>query len=421
MPHDRDLSPKPTASEPSSAAVVSESPAASESTTFTSSGPVPPVASSAGSSAPAPPSASERAYGAASGPGVAAGPVVAPADAMVTRLNSGDLDEHQLNQLTPDQVAQVDSAGAAPRNILQRAMHESWHHAKEVLLAPGGNAPARQALMRKLWEFRQWHHELILQRTKDDPSLGKDGLKEWKSAGSKTLTSDIDVNLKGTKTEQAVAVFNRKFKADGGGWAHEAGVVYDVNVYALDFMHKDTFSGLAEEGGEISPHKFGQTDAASGAPLPDPATRGAAKEGAREGSAGGGVGAHSDILGPRMVQADAGLQRVWSLVKMRLYMTGAEWAEYVRDAQVPEAGLEFLPPEDRAPSKNSSRTPQSLVLGNALDAPANRGDGRPPSLLGAYWFRLGSQIRSGMPRMVRWPRKTSDQNVTANEELALAA
>ena len=75
-------------------------------------------------------------------------------------------------------------------------------------------------LMAKLWEFRQWHHELILQRTQKE--VGKEGLSEWAAAGSTTLTSDIDVNLKGNKTEQAVAVFNRLFKADG--FEHEPGV-----------------------------------------------------------------------------------------------------------------------------------------------------------------------------------------------------
>src|SRR5690349_20147632 len=38
-----------------------------------------------------------------------------------------------------------------------------------------------------------------------------------------------------------------------------------------------------------------------------------------------------------MVAADADLQRVWSLVKMRLYMTGAQWTQYLRDAEVPAA------------------------------------------------------------------------------------
>ncbi len=43
------------------------------------------------------------------------------------------------------------------------------------------------------------------------------------------------------------------------------------------------------------------------------------------------------------------------------------------------------------------------------------------ALLGAYWFRPGGYVRGGMPRMVRWPRKSPDQKITATQELALAA
>ena len=41
--------------------------------------------------------------------------------------------------------------------------------------------------------------------------------------------------------------------------------------------------------------------------------------------------------------------------------------------------------------------------------------------LGAYWFRPDRHVRGGMPRMIRWPRKKSDQKLSANQELALAA
>ena len=115
---------------------------------------------------------------------------------------------------------------------------------------PAASKDWRELLMAKLREFRQWHHDLILRRTQADPAIGRAGLTEWKAAGSTTLTSDFDVNLKGNKTELAVAVFNRLFKADG--WEHEAGVVYDVNVYAVDFMHKDIFRGLAEQKGKTT-------------------------------------------------------------------------------------------------------------------------------------------------------------------------
>ena len=243
------------------------------------------------------------------------------------RLWSPGVTEADLQEMTVPQAAQVRPMGSAPRNILKHALHESWHHAKDVLLAaePARNKTARELLMAKLWEFRQWHHEAILRQTQADASIGKEGLSDWKAAGSTTLTSDIDVNLKGSRTELAVGVFNRLFRADG--WAHEAGVVYDVNVYAMDFMHGDTFKGLTEtRGGTVKPHKFGPDDTA---------TRVSAKEGPREGSQGGGIGKRNPVLDERMLAADADLQRVWSLVKMRLYMTGGQWAEYLVNAGVP--------------------------------------------------------------------------------------
>ena len=240
-------------------------------------------------------------------------------------LCSPQLSDDDLKAVTPKQAAQINPLGPAPKNILKHALHESWHHAKDLLLAPEPSASkeGRELLMTKLWEFRQWHHDKILRRTQADPTIGREGLTEWKAAGSTTLTSDIDVNLKGNKTELAVAVFNRLFKADD--WEHEAGVVYDVNVYAMDFMHKDTFTGLAEDRGKVDGHDFKTRPVA---------TRVSAKEGSRVGSVGGGIGTVNAMLGERMLDADADLQRVWSLVKLRLYMTGTQWLEHVRDAEV---------------------------------------------------------------------------------------
>lgn len=244
------------------------------------------------------------------------------------RLESPEVTADDLQAVTLDQAARVNPMSMVPRNILKHALHESWHHAKDLLLAaePVENKDARQTLMAKLWEFRQWHHDEILRRTQADPEIGTQGLTEWKSAGSTTLTSDIDVNLKGSKTEQAVAVFNRKFAESG--WEHEAGVVYDVNVYAMDFMHADSFKGLAERDGTVSRHDF----KADGTP-----TRVSAKEGPREGRSGGGMGTDNPMLGSRMRATDAHLQRVWSLVKMRLYMTAAQWGEHVRGAGIDDA------------------------------------------------------------------------------------
>ena len=47
-------------------------------------------------------------------------------------------------------------------------------------------------------------------------------------------------------------------------------------------------------------------------------------------------------------------------------------------------------------------SPLPVVVGEYRDALA-------PLELGAYWFRPGDDPGSGMPRMIRWPRKSSDQ------------
>lgn len=267
-----------------------------------------------------------------------AGTTLAPS-AADARLTTGTLTEGELGEITTAAVAQVNPLSDAPRNILKHTLHESWHHAKHHLLRPAAsadaaaqdNAVARKMLMAKLWEFRQWHHGVILQRTQNHADIGAEGLTEWKAAGSTTLTSDIDVNLKGARTEQAVGVFNKLFVADG--WKHEAGVVYDVNVYAVDFMHKDTFKGLSAEMDDRGrEHIEARTK-------DDPRQRVSAKEGARAGSDGGGVSKSSEMLAERMVQADATLQHVWGLVKMRLYMTAREWFEYTTTAKVAPATL----------------------------------------------------------------------------------
>ena len=57
----------------------------------------------------------------------------------------------------------------------------------------------------------------------------------------------------------------------------------------------------------------------------------------------------------------------------------------------------------------------------SLDPGWKPGDSGFVRLMGAYWFRPGECARGGMPRMVRWPRKKSNQKSKANQELALAA
>jgi len=115
----------------------------------------------------------------------------------------------------------------------------------------------------------------------------------WSGVGSKTLTSDVDVNLKGTGSIAAVTLFNQLFKT-WLGWPSESGTVYDVNVYAQDFMEEvafDTEDDLEKKTATLTPRQ----------------------EVELEGNAFARFAADQDI---------------WSLVKMRTYMTDGEWQAY---------------------------------------------------------------------------------------------
>lgn len=205
-----------------------------------------------------------------------------------------------LASTSKNAIESLDPQSYLIRNILKYPLGQSWHTAKHELAEGSENA---KALMRKIWEFRQWHHDQILQRTKqrvNTETKDAEGLKKWAAAGSETLTSDIDVNLKGTQTELAVKVFNEEFKKDG--WDYEAGVVYDVNVYALDFMH--AFGGVEVDGHQVTK-----------------------KEGEREGQKQGGF--KERILS----EQDKEQQDEWSLVKVRLYISNpVQWDEYAEAA-----------------------------------------------------------------------------------------
>ena len=220
--------------------------------------------------------------------------VAANAGDVNAALEAGALSEADVQGLDVRHAQQINPLGDAPVNILKNTYGQSWNRAKHATVGKGAGA---EMVMTKLWEFRQWHHDKILRETQAELAPGE--LSKWAAAGSTTLTSDIDVNLKGSNTEKAVKVFNRRFKEDD--WAYEAGVVYDVNVYALDFLHGKTFAGVERDGQRV-----------------------AAKEGDRAGEEAGGV----SLSSPDAAAADAMHQEVWTLVKMRLYMTPTEWDEY---------------------------------------------------------------------------------------------
>lgn len=278
------------------------------------------------------------------------------------KLNGGDLKTSDLHHLDMKTVQAIDPQSAVPAKILQSALDESWHEAKAHLTTGDGNLEVRKTLMKKLWEFRQWDHDQVLRIVKgklpksgEDPftlaspytevrykgyfptagtRLPDDALKEWASAGSTTLTSDIDVNLKGAATELAVPAFNAEFKKARSGFTfkREPGVTYDVNVYAMDFMHG---AGVAVDGPDGRPsvatsQEFGE--AVMGAKS---ATDPTLVEKGRKGLSGAGAR-----------KGDADSQEIWAHVKVRRYMTAAEWQEYKNDivaaghARDDEAGAE---------------------------------------------------------------------------------
>ena len=156
--------------------------------------------------------------------------------------------------------------GPQARPILQKAFGSNWFFAKDVLVQgkwpaavqkaipaevrqdkrrgkfPINDAATREKLMWKLLALREWETNAILDALRENyktrpaaRGLADKEVLKGGSAGSTSLTSDIDVNLKGRFNMEAVADFNAFFRARG--WAHEAGIVYDVNVYCVDNMH----------------------------------------------------------------------------------------------------------------------------------------------------------------------------------------
>jgi len=241
-------------------------------------------------------------------------------------LKGGALTAKEAVELPLATVQQINPQSDVPKNIIRKATKTNWNNAKHTFaeghLPSGANEDnvdpaANKAIMQKLWEYRQWHHEKVLkkvQRKINQKHPGREatetegavpqGLSGWAAAGSTSLTSDIDVNLKGSATEEAVGTFNAEYKREYG---KEAGVVYDVNVYALDFMHG---TGV----------KVDET----GAPSEDGNSRLVSQEGSRKGMKQGGIEDEAKA------KKDLGRQEEWADLKIRLYMNDREWAQHKR-------------------------------------------------------------------------------------------
>ena len=140
---------------------------------------------------------------------------------------------------------------------------------------------------------------------------------DWNyGAGSGTATSDIDSNLQGDATEFAVKEFNRAFRARWGG--RESGHVFDVNVYARDYLPGGSLAKVRQSADEQA-QKTGQK---LGALIPgsaDWASRGVSFETASlKRSQAGFKKAMND-------------QEAYALMKTRRDMSPFEWIRYKTD------------------------------------------------------------------------------------------
>jgi Domain of unknown function (DUF4157) len=79
--------------------------------------------------------------------------------------------------------------------------------------------------------------DLILQIRKENRNLqGDDQVKYLGSVGADSVTSDVDVSTGGENSEIAVASYNAAFR-EAFGVRFDPGTVFDLNVYAKDFIH----------------------------------------------------------------------------------------------------------------------------------------------------------------------------------------
>lgn len=190
------------------------------------------------------------------------------------------------------------------RTVLEEAFKKSWSRAKDTLVGDPNGEKAMAALV--AYRERAYAQAVELTKTEMAKRAGAGALTKATGAGSTGLTSDIDGNFKGHSTEEAVAVFNDIF-SNQLGWGLEAGVVFDINVYATDFMHD-----VMQQEQDLRTKS----------------------EAVRSTSALGGV-TTTDVVSSDLesVTADVVEQRSWALVKTRHYMTAAEWAAFRKDTE----------------------------------------------------------------------------------------
>lgn len=241
---------------------------------------------------------------------------IADADGYVRRVAHASWDEVRANYKKG--LLQFDPAGNdKKKGEIQsgaRAMNYLlWFRLKETLHKDVPNSvmnqvkPEVEAEQRR----RQAEREARLQGAKAPPLRPLD----WNyGAGSGTATSDIDSNLQGDATEFAVRRFNAVFRGRWGG--KESGRVFDVNVYARDYLPESGGGSLfgAKQKAESNSQKPGAL--APGAAWEE---RGVVFETA------------SLQRGQAPFEQAMASQEVFSLMKTRRDMSFFDWTRYKRE------------------------------------------------------------------------------------------
>ena len=221
-------------------------------------------------------------------------------------------------------------------DILKRPFESNWFKAKACLAMgqwPSGivteskPAPSHEAclhLMQSLVDMRgrEWKKFYDTNLPLAKTTLGDDTLEIPEPDGSQSVTSDLDLSIKGKKSEAAVTFFNKKFK-EVFAVPFEPGTVFDINMYSLDWMH-----GPVEtlEAGGTPDNRTAIITPQKEANLPD--------------------------LGVEDLKKKAAGQEHWSYVKIMRNMSGTQIGEY--KTQVLAA---FTP-----------ASPEHVAMGKKLDA-----------------------------------------------------
>lgn len=168
--------------------------------------------------------------------------------------------------------------------------------AKATLPKIKGAVAAKQATMPGLQDADAMNQaeadaEALKPKDQQKELKPKKDLEIGEAVGSNSVTSDIDLSLKGENTEIGVALINSEFKTHFKV-PYEPGTLFDINVYSSDWM----FGGTEIEG-----------DAGVATYKPN---------------------AEAEPSSEIAKQDRADSNEVWSMVKIRRNMTPDEWTTY---------------------------------------------------------------------------------------------